>query len=292
VGALVGAAAAVALPRFSARQIISALNQQRASYGIPPLRFSQKLSAGCAAHNRYLIRNGASYLLSEFGHFEIPGRPGYTRAGDHAARTSVLAFGSNMAWQHGDPWNDAAFHIFQLLNPGIAVSGADERPMNLGGLYGNVNLECANTLGGPFRTGPPHLRIYSVPRTGQSIRAFQKNGEGQTVFDVAAGQPGPPLLFFYFLGRGVHSMQLRALSASLAGRPLPVIGAFVAGATGPASARQPPSLFASPEPAAVLTFPASQYHPPPGLTNLRVSLQVRPPGGRWVTERLDVTVKR
>jgi hypothetical protein len=291
VAALAAPAVALALPDFSSHQIVAALNHQRAAYGVPPVRESRKLSAGCADHNRYLIRNGASYLLGSFGHFEVPGLPGYTRAGNRAAQTSVLAWGTTLAWKHGDPWNTAGFHIFQLLNPAIAVTGADERQIDLGAPYGQANLECLTTLAGPYRKGPKQMKVYFVPRSSQSIAAYTTNTEGQNVFETAPGQSGPPLLFVYFLGRHASSVQVRAVHASLGGHSIQIIGAFVGGASGPPGIAQNPSFFASPEPAAVLTFPAHAYNPAHGTQPLKVSMQVRPSGGAWRTERLSLSVK-
>lgn len=111
---------------------LGALNAQRAANGIPPVRYDARMSAGCAAHDRHVLRNGLS-VIGE--HHETPGRPGYTLAGDHAARTSVLGddVGPTVSRSQvsvgafGDPWNFAAFHLFQLVNPALAVSGANER---------------------------------------------------------------------------------------------------------------------------------------------------------------------
>jgi hypothetical protein len=41
----------------------------------------------------------------------------------------------------------------------------------------------------------------------------------------------------------------------------------------------------------VLTFPAHAYNPAHGTQPLKVSMQVRPSGGAWRTERLSLSVK-
>ncbi len=79
--------AAAARADYDSAQIIAALNGQRAANGIPPVRNSASMAAGCAAYDRYVIRNGMSVADQNF---EVRGKPGYTAAGDHAARTSVL----------------------------------------------------------------------------------------------------------------------------------------------------------------------------------------------------------
>jgi hypothetical protein len=85
--AMVLAGAAPAIADLSAGQIIPALTAQRRANGIPPVRRDARMSGGCAAHDRYLLRNDLSVMAE---HYQTPGRPGYNPAGDHATRTSVL----------------------------------------------------------------------------------------------------------------------------------------------------------------------------------------------------------
>lgn len=234
VGCLIWPASALgALPVSSSSRIVSLLGQERAFEGVPGVRESKALSAGCAAHDQYLTDNGPFYLLHQSGHFEDPHRPGYTKAGDHAARTSVLAWGTNDSWAlNGDPWDGAAFHIFQLLNPAVQVVGADERTMSLGNGQ-TVNLECVDTFAGPFRAGPRKLRVYLVPRPGRTLPALTLNEEPESVLGTPSGQFGPPVFFAYFLGRGVKRVKVRSLRVSINGKPVKVAADYVGGASGP-----------------------------------------------------------
>lgn len=96
------------------------VNRARVSFGAPRLSLVPSWSKGCAKHANYMARTG------EIGHFEMPGRPGYSAAGDKAASTSVLF------WPPSDPfpdrapagaWSDAPYHQHQVLNPLIRRTG-------------------------------------------------------------------------------------------------------------------------------------------------------------------------
>ncbi len=248
--------AGTALADLSSPQIIAALNTQREANGIPPVREDAQMAAGCAAYDGYVVRNGLS-VADE--HFEIPGKPGYTAAGDHAARTSVLAdqigvtpplggifgFGGGplftIGWQYGDPWNHAAFHLFQLMNPALALSGGDERTARLrDGTW--VRLECLNTFAGPWRTPPAKPRVYFYPGPGTTVSASEQNQEGEPVLGIPPHGYGPPPVFAYIFGRGVTTVRIRSLHGTLDGKPVPVLATYAGGASGPARAASADSV--------------------------------------------------
>ncbi|MHB1568390.1 MAG: hypothetical protein ACYCXW_03595 [Solirubrobacteraceae bacterium] len=236
------AGAATARADFSSPQIIAALNRQRTANGIPPVRNDAAMAAGCAAYDRYVVRNGLSVADH---HYEDPRLPGYTAAGDHAARTSVLAYGTgvvflfgppifSIGWSLGDPWNSAAFHLFQMMNPALSVSGANELTARLrDGEW--VRLECLNTVAGPFRTPPVKLRAYFYPRSGATGSVFTRNQESEPVLGVSPGADGPPLTFGYFFGRRVDRVRV-SMQATLNGKTVPVRTVAVGGAIDPTGA--------------------------------------------------------
>jgi hypothetical protein len=85
------AAATLSSPPLRPSEAIRLLNAQRRADGIPgDLRLDARRSAGCAQHNAYihrgLIDDGRASV-----HSEDPARPGFTRDGDQAARTSLVA---------------------------------------------------------------------------------------------------------------------------------------------------------------------------------------------------------
>lgn len=281
---LAGAAACAeaASADYDSAQIIATLNAQREANGIPPVRNSARMAAGCAAYDSYVIRNGMSVADQNF---EVQGKPGYTAAGDHAARTSVLAssigttysaFGETVgpafsfSWSEGDPWDNAAFHLYQMMNPALAVSGADERTAQLpSGDW--VRLECLNTFGGPWRKQPRKLHIYSYPRSGSTVAASEQNQESEPVMGVAPGACGPPLTFTYFFGGDAGSVHVRSVHATLDGKRFPVAMQYAGGGSGPAHASvaaprdsAPRDLFA---PGPHFAAPGHGFHSPePALT--------------------------
>jgi hypothetical protein len=134
---------------------LARLNALRASFGARPLSVVRAWSDGCARHIAYTRHN-------PFGHAEQPGRPGYTRAGALAGRTSVLVSPPEepFATRLG-AWADEPYHQAQVLNPRLARTG--------------FSLGCLNTARGlvspPQASGPPRLLAWpgdgsaGVPRS-------------------------------------------------------------------------------------------------------------------------------
>ena len=193
-----------ALPALgaSSQQIIAILNAQRAANGIPAgITENAAWSAACRSHDAYERLNKA------FGHEEIEGRPGYSAQGNLIAQTSVLAEG--ITWSAGDPYDNAPYHLFDLLNPRISSTGAAD----FGG-FGCVEIEL-----GTLRAAPAQPLAYSYPgnrRTG--VPASQSASElpmtpAQTV-GLGSGATGPNL-FVYFDGPWSNGSRAQIVSASL-----------------------------------------------------------------------------
>src|ERR1044072_4695190 len=92
---------------------IANLNAQRAANGIPAgITIDPALSQGCVAHDNYMHLNG------ELTHDEVDGKPGYSREGQQAGQTSVLALGAP-PWTSPttNPWGLAPIHLGLLLAP-------------------------------------------------------------------------------------------------------------------------------------------------------------------------------
>jgi len=134
---------------------LARLNALRASFGAPPVSVVRAWSDGCARHIAYTRHN-------PFGHTEQPGRPGYTRSGALAGRTSVLVSPPEepFATRLG-AWAAEPYHQVQVLNPRLARTG--------------FSLGCLNTARGvltrPRASGPPRLLAWpgdgstGVPRS-------------------------------------------------------------------------------------------------------------------------------
>jgi len=98
---------------------LARVNALRTSFGAPPLAEVPAWSVGCAKHMAYLN-------VHAFGHDEVPGARGYTRAGALAGQSSVLAFPPAEPFGRGNPlglWAGAPYHQAQVLDPRLRETG-------------------------------------------------------------------------------------------------------------------------------------------------------------------------
>ncbi len=91
-------------------------------------------------------------------HILDPTREGYTPAADFAARSSVLARGSG--WAVANPWQNAPFHLMQLLAPQLSAVGAAD-----GG-----GVQCMTTWPGFSRRAADDA-LYGYPGAGTVVEA-------------------------------------------------------------------------------------------------------------------------
>jgi hypothetical protein len=158
-------AAAPAAGAVSAVTAIANLNAQRRANGIPAGVINDSAqTAGCAAHNSYMHANGDT-----LDNDEVPGRTGYTMAGDDAGNRAVLAFAA-LPWTTvtDNPWETAPIHLAQLLDPSLAVSGYNE----------SFRFSCAVTLADPRHPEPAAPRLYTYPGPRAHIYTAEQAIEG------------------------------------------------------------------------------------------------------------------
>lgn len=175
---------------ISASQAIAQLNAERAKNGIPAgIGEDKTASAACAAHNRY------EHLNHALSHFEVPGKPGYTRAGAAAGRTADIASGSTWTTR-GNPFQSAPLHLSDLLNPNLTSIGFNSS-------YGFTCVTVLPPLAG-FRLNTPAKPVgYSYPGNGRSNWPIsERAGEGPFTPGDELGllQPtktGPYLMAFF-----------------------------------------------------------------------------------------------
>jgi hypothetical protein len=187
----------------SATRILVLLNKQRAANGIPAgIVENPSWSAACQLHNAY------EHLNHVFGHAETEGKPGYSAPGNLIAATSVLAQG--IAWRSSDPYDNAPYHLFDLLNPRISsIGGADSAG------FGCVEIEL-----GTLRPAPAQVRAYSYPGNGRrGVPASQRASElpqtpAQTL-GLGTRATGPNLLV-YFDGPWSNGSRAQVSAARLA----------------------------------------------------------------------------
>jgi len=96
------------------------LNAWRVSTGVPTLTENTSWSSGDYAHAVYMVKNN---LVT---HYETPGTPYYTAAGDLAAQKSNIYVSSSTSTtdpQAIDWWMQAPFHALGLMDPRLSTTG-------------------------------------------------------------------------------------------------------------------------------------------------------------------------
>ena len=186
----------------SAGHIVLVLNAERAANGIPAgLVENPQWSAGCALHNVYEKRNRA------FGHAEIEGKPGYSAEGNLIAATSVLAQG--VSWGSHDPYDNAPYHLFDLLNPRIDSIGAAD----------SEGFDCVEIELGTRRPAPARVVAYSFPGNGRRGVAVSQQASEQPMtpaqtLGLGSRASGPNLLV-YFDGPWTNGSRAQISKATL-----------------------------------------------------------------------------
>jgi hypothetical protein len=208
LGALL-AIAALAVPTVAPvaqgatpKQIIALLNAQRAANGIPAgVTENSAWTMGCRQHDAY------EKLNATLSHEELPGKPGFSPAGNQIAQTSVLSQG--ISWGPGDPYDKAPFHLFDLLNPRISSTGAADAEG-----YGCVEIEL-----GTLRAIPSVVRAYSYPGNHRRAVPFSQRSSEQPETPAQTVGLGTratgPNMFVYFDGPWTNGSRTRLARATI-----------------------------------------------------------------------------
>jgi len=126
LGLVAGSSVVTSAPAFAAGQVLrsdsswlAAVNFYRTESGLPPVVEDPALSAGAAAHARYLLTN--QVLV----HDEVDGAPGWTPEGDWAGNHSNVAVsgGTTPDRQFVELFMAAPYHALGILRPGISKMG-------------------------------------------------------------------------------------------------------------------------------------------------------------------------
>lgn len=141
-------AASIPTPELAVGQ----LNAWRQMIGVQPVTLENSLSAGCRQHATYYRANPGAR-----GHGEVVSAPGYTEAGDKAARSSVLAYGPGMTNLGVRVWEPAPYHRMALLDPRLSTTG----------FWGEFGIGCMDVskINNDVRTAG--LTAYTYPVSGQ-----------------------------------------------------------------------------------------------------------------------------
>jgi hypothetical protein len=198
-------------------QIVQTVNAERSANGLPPVREDPALSAGCAQYDEYRRMNGS--LEDAFTlHGEEPGKPGYSAAGAKAARDSLLNAGDLVtdSFDAGDVFDDAPNHLVALMDPAVALVGADQTDFELG-IFGTVHLVCIDVRSAPSRPKPRRLRVYVYRGPNGRVPAVHH-----------AYREGPrglgSLVAVYFAAPAHTTVRLRSLTVrDVAGKTQPLL---------------------------------------------------------------------
>jgi cysteine-rich secretory family protein/repeat uncharacterized protein DUF346 len=140
-------AIAPAAPVSAAGGWFDRLNLWRHTAGVPTLTENATYDAGDAAHSLYMVKNN---LVT---HYETPGVPYYTVAGDTAARNSNIEVNSTTSFtdeQAIDWWMGAPFHAMNMMDPRLQQVGFGSYREVKSGWQAGFSL---NTLQGNSFTG-------------------------------------------------------------------------------------------------------------------------------------------
>ena len=103
--------------------LLERLNQARTSAGLSAVTIDDKLSDGCRAHARYIVRNLEHARVQGLGiHDEDPSLPDATPAGARAGRASVIALISDPTDSVAS-WLATLYHRIPLLDPNLKRIG-------------------------------------------------------------------------------------------------------------------------------------------------------------------------
>lgn len=262
-------------------QIVGVVNAERHANGLPLLREDPALSAGCAGYDNYRRLNGSVQDGFTPGP-EERSKPGYTAAGARASADSLLNVGDRPAdsWANGDVFDDAPGHLFQLMNPDLAVIGADQLEVDLGPFFGTAYISCVDTRSARYRPRPRRPRLYTY-----------LGPNGTAPVDPPRYREGPgvqgALIFAYFDGRKRASIVLRSLTLRYPSGAVrqPAYALLTGGlrdgrrARRAQASRKPTGKFSSPQPSIV-----TEIGPPigEGPYKLKIVYQYQEPGHRLV----------
>ena len=188
----------------SAKQIIATLNAERTANGIPAGIVENPVwSVACQLHNAYQHRYGS------LTHSETEGKAGYSSAGNLIAQTSVLAQGIYWTPPDGNPYDNAPYHLFDLLNPRLSSIGAADSEG-----FGCVEIEL-----GTLRPAPAAVKAYSYPgnhRRGVPVSQHAEEMPESPSETAGFGKrtTGPNLLV-YFDGPWTNGSRAEIASATL-----------------------------------------------------------------------------
>jgi uncharacterized protein YkwD len=200
------------------------LNYYRSLAGIPPVEADAELSAGDAAHARYLVKNygkDRGHGLGAAAHSEDPAMPWYTASGYAAAAASNVNEeydskpGRFDAAKAIDGWISIPFHRLWILNPGLRRAGYGQY-CEAGACAGALNV-----LSGadPMLVTPKTLeRPIEFPPDGTTLKLRSAEDEWPDPLTACPGYVPPMGLAITLQLGALTEAKLSAFSLTLNGR--------------------------------------------------------------------------
>jgi Repeat of unknown function (DUF346)/Cysteine-rich secretory protein family len=163
-------------------------NLWRETAGLPNVIENSTYSSGDAAHSLYMVKND---LVT---HYETPGVPYYTAAGDTAARNSNIEVNSSTSFtdtQSIDWWMGAPFHAMAMMDPRLQQTGFGAYRENKSGWAAGFSLDVVrgNTFsGGQFPVYWPGNNV-TEPLTTYSGNEFPDPLQACPGYSTPVGLP-------------------------------------------------------------------------------------------------------
>lgn len=162
---------------------LAAVNADRAAAGLAPVKLSEKMSAACTAHARYLVvNNGKPGTGGMDAHNELADLPGYTKEGAVAASRSVISFSSKPS-EAINSWMSELYHRIPLLQPNLKEIGI--------GTYGEngYNVSLIDCIGGA--SGANSVPVVFFPGADQANVPLRLGNEIPDPVPHTDGNIGP-----------------------------------------------------------------------------------------------------
>jgi IPT/TIG domain-containing protein/cysteine-rich secretory family protein len=163
---------------------LARLNGWRANAGVTALTENATWSAGDASHALYMVKND---LVT---HYETPGVPYYTSAGDTAARNSNIQVSSTTNTtddQAIDWWMAAPFHALGMLDPRLTQTGFGSYREVKSGWQEGAALD---TLRGNSFTGGQYPVYFPGNNTSEPLTTYSGN-ESPNPLAACSGYASP-----------------------------------------------------------------------------------------------------
>jgi uncharacterized protein YkwD len=178
-----------------AKKVLAKVNEYREQAGLGSVVLDEKLSRGCLAHARYLLRNTDHPAIQGLGaHREDPKLPGFTSEGQKAGEASNIAIGDNDPLANVDAWMGTPFHRIPILNPKLKRVGFGcirGRRLGWTTVLNVIDGKESNAPSQPVIYPPPGQKGVPVhfPNEGEDPNPIPDSKDGRAGYSITATFP-------------------------------------------------------------------------------------------------------